>query len=54
MMKMMIDGQLDVEKSQLGFRWTFITTGGAMYLGGKWHRTRKAALADGEAWLRTQ
>lgn len=50
----MTDGQLDVEKSEHGYRWTFVTTGGAMYLGGQWHKTRKAAVAEGEAWARTQ
>ena len=50
----MIDGQLDVEKSEHGYRWTFVTTSGAMYLGGTWHRTKKAAVADGEAWSRKQ
>jgi hypothetical protein len=52
--KKMIDGQLDVEKSEHGYRWTFVTTSGAMYLGGTWHRTKKAAVADGEAWSRKQ
>lgn len=50
----MIDGTLDAEKSQHGYRWTFVTTSGAMYLGGFWHKTRKAAIAEGEAWLHTQ
>lgn len=50
----MIDGVLDVEKSELGYRWTFITTGGAMYMGPLWHKTRKAAVAAGEHWQRSQ
>lgn len=50
----MIDGVLDVEKSEHGFRWTFITTGGAMFLGPVWHKTRKAAVSDGEKWQRSQ
>ena len=46
----MIEGTLDVERSGNSYRWTFISTGGAMFLGGIWHKTHKAALAEGKIW----
>ena len=46
----MTDGNLDAEKGPDGYRWVFVTPGGAMHIGGTWFRSKKAALAAGEQW----
>lgn len=46
-----MDGTLDVERSKNGdYRWIYVSPSGAMHLGGRWFRSKKAALAAGEAW----
>jgi len=46
-----LSGSLETTKSARGYRWVYYHPGGAMHLGARWHRTKKAALADGIAWM---
>ena len=50
----MIDGgDFDVEVSVAGeYRWSYVTPGGAMYMGPRMHKTKAAALAAGKKWLK--
>jgi hypothetical protein len=54
----MIDGgELSVQKVSTGYRWSYVTTGGATFLGPRIHKGRNgksAARSAGEKWLEEQ
>lgn len=50
-----MDGEFDVEPVSSGeYRWTFTTTGGALYQGHRLYKTQAAARNAGKKWLEQQ
>ena len=47
----LMHGILDTQKGSRGYRWTWTSPGGASYIGPTPHRTKKDAIAAGNAWL---
>jgi hypothetical protein len=48
---MTTDGVLSAEPAGEGFRWKYITVGGAEHLGAKIWKTKASAVKDGRNWL---
>jgi hypothetical protein len=45
-------GEFDTQRNSKGmYRWTYLSPGGAEYVGPTWYRTKKKALEAGRDWL---